>query len=121
MTAIKRNTYCTVSFDNQTVGTETYDYIVYVDADKNLAYDGGEDVVSSVKWSAYAEDVDFDKSQGGGDGLTFSNPSNGIAFAPSGLPRNTTANPLVTGTVYLKNSTRQVSIVVSASGNIRIP
>jgi Tfp pilus assembly protein FimT len=64
--------------------------------------------------------VSIDTSEGGGDGLSFANPINGIAFAPNGFPTDNTG-ALATGTVYIKNKdNKRSSIVVSPAGNVRI-
>ncbi len=57
-TSIKRNPYCTVTF-NQAIGGKTYDYVVYVDSDNDLEYDAGEDIITRVLLADYG-DVGFD-------------------------------------------------------------
>jgi len=121
LTSIKRNSYCTVTF-NQAIGGKTYDYVIYVDSDNDLEYDAGEDIISKVLLANY-KDVSFDLSQGGGDGLTFSDNDDNlpsIAFSPTGLPKDNAGN-LGSGTAYFKNTkNRIVSVAVSSAGNIRI-
>ncbi len=120
-TAIKRNSLCTVTF-NQAVGGNTYDYVVYVDADGDLEYDAGEEIITKGLLADY-KGVSFDLSQGGGNGLTFADNDDNlpsIAFRPTGLPRDNAGNP-GSGTAYLKNTNnRTTSVAVSTSGNISV-
>lgn len=112
--AIRRTAFCTVTFDAST-------YKVFIDSNQNLALDAGEQILLSAKWSRYPG-VSLDASQAGceGDGLSFTNPSNSIAFASDGLPRNN-AGGLGSGKVCLKNQAgRQKVITVGTAGNIRI-
>ena len=121
LTAVKRNTNCAITF-NQAIGARTYDYVVYVDLDKDLEYDAGEEVITRKCWTDYGS-TSYDLSQGGGDGLTFMNNDDGlpsIAFQSKGFPVNNISG-LGMGTVFLKNTNnRTTSIVVSSAGNIRI-
>jgi type IV fimbrial biogenesis protein FimT len=121
LTSIRRNSYCTITF-NQAIGATTYDYVVYVDSDKDLEYDAGEEVITKVLWANY-ESVSFDTSQGGGDGVSFKNNSDGlpsIAFRPNGLPIMYESG-FGNGTVYLINTNgRTTNVVISQAGNIRI-
>jgi prepilin-type N-terminal cleavage/methylation domain-containing protein len=112
--AIRRTAFCTVSFDAAT-------YKVFIDSNQNLVLDAGEQTLLAGKWSGYPG-VSLDASQAGceGGGLSFTNPSNSIAFAADGLPRNN-AGGLGSGKVCLKNqSGRHKSISVGMAGNIRI-
>jgi len=109
--AIKRGTYCTVTFSSD-------GYVIYVDSNKDLVPDAGEEVIASISLSDYGN-VGFDNSEGGGDGLTFSNPNNGIAFAADGLAKSAVGFGL--GSVYLKNSNnRTARVVVTSAGSIRL-
>ena len=121
ITAIKMNRNCAITF-NQAVGGINYDYVIFVDADNDLEYDIGENVITQVRWRDY-KNVSFDTAKGGGDGLTFTNNDDGlpsITFRSNGLPRNNIGG-LGTGTVFLKNTNnRTISVVVSSAGNIRI-
>ena len=113
ITAIERNKYCAITFNQSPPG-----YMIYVDANENLQYDGGDESVKSVLLSTYGT-TSYDSSQGGGDGLTFSNPSNAVAFAPDGLPKSLSG--FGSGTVSLKNDqNKTTSVVVSSAGNVRI-
>lgn len=112
--AIRRTAFCTVTFDATT-------YKVFVDSNQNLVLDAGEQVIRSGKWSGYPG-VILDTSRTGceGDGLSFANPTNGIAFASDGLPRNNSGG-LGSGAVCLKNQAgRQKIVTVGMGGNIRI-
>jgi prepilin-type N-terminal cleavage/methylation domain-containing protein len=123
MTAVRNNSNCAVTF-NQTVGGTVYDYVVFVDSDNDVEYDAGEQIITQVLWAGSDyEDVDFDASQGGGDGLTFMNNDDGlpsIAFRSNGIPVDN-AGAVASGTAFLvntKNTTR--SITVSSGGNVTI-
>jgi type IV fimbrial biogenesis protein FimT len=120
-TAIKRNTNCAITF-NQTVGGNSYDYVVFVDADSDLEYDSEEHLISRILWQDY-KSVSLDTSQGGGDGLTFLQNDDGlpaIAFQPNGLPINNSKGT-GTGSVFLKNTNNKMrSVSVSSAGNIQI-
>jgi len=114
ITAIERNKYCAITFNTSSAG-----YVVYVDENENLQYDVGvDDEVKNVLLSDYGT-TSYDLSQGGGDGLTFSNPSNAVAFAPDGLPKSLSG--FGAGTASLKNGqNKTTSVTVSSAGNIRI-
>jgi len=118
--AIKRREYCTVTFD---AGANRYD--VYVDTDKDLVLDAGEEVLMSVALSDYGP-VTFDDSEGGGDGMEFANEGvdgidDSIAFSALGLPRNL-PGVMGSGTIYLKHWSpdRTGNISISTSGSIKI-
>ncbi len=109
--AIKRRTYCSVTFRSDS-------YVIYEDSNKDLVKDDSEDIIASISLSDYGN-LTLDTSEGGGDGLTFSNPEDGIAFSPSGISRS--AAGFGSGSVYLKHGNNKTArVVVSSSGNIRI-
>ena len=109
--AVKRQTYCTVTFGSD-------NYVIYVDSNKNFVQDAGEEVIISVSLSDYGA-VSYDTSEGGGDGLLFSNPTNGIAFSANGLPKSSAG--VGSGSVYLKHdNNRTARLVVSPAGSIRL-
>ncbi len=112
--AARRNTAITVTFSAN-------DYVIYVDADSDWAYDVGEEIKGPIPWSEYPG-VRIDTAEGGGDGLSFVNPDNGIAFTPNGLTRDNSIPPgLSGGTVYINSqNNKKASIVVSPAGNVRI-
>ena len=110
--AAQENSYCSILFGST-------NFLVFVDANKNIVYDGGEEIIKSKNWSDYGN-VTLDTSRGGGDGLTFSNPSNGIAFSSTGIPVNNLGG-LGMGSVFLINTRGDTaSIVVSGAGSVRI-
>lgn len=111
--AARTNTFCSIIFD-----TVAANYSIFVDADHDLTLDAGEQVIRIVSWSEYPG-VALDTDQGGGDGLVFMNPGNGIAFAPNGFCLNQ-AGSLAGGNVFLKNEFRQTSISITPTGGIRI-
>jgi len=121
-TSIKRNSYCAVTF-GQDIGGTTYDYIVYVDSNSDLVYDAGEDIVTKVLFSERYPGVDFDTTQGGGDGLTFppnAVPLPSIAFTPNGLPRDNVGNPGAGTAFFINTKNGTATVVVTASGNITV-
>jgi Tfp pilus assembly protein FimT len=110
--AARRNVTCAVTFT-------TNNFTAYVDSNGNLVLDGGEFVINSNNWSQYSG-VILDTAEGGGDGLSFANPANAIAFAPNGFPTDNTG-ALATGTVFIKNQSNNTSsIAVSPAGSVRI-
>lgn len=121
MTAVRKNSNCAVTF-NQAIGGTTYSYVVYLDSDENLQYDAGEELLTKVLFSERYPQVNFDTSQGGGDGLTFDDHPNN----PTGLPSiafrsNGLTEDLVAGAAFLKNTkNRTGSVAVSVVGNIKI-
>jgi type IV fimbrial biogenesis protein FimT len=121
LTSIRSNSYCAITF-NQAISGTNYDYVIFVDADNDLEYDAGEDVVTKVLLADY-KDVTFDTTEGGGDGLTFANNDDGlpsIAFNPTGLPKNNSGG-FGAGSVFLTNpNDKATKVVVSSAGNIRI-
>ena len=122
LTAIKKGINCTITF-NKTIGGTLYDYVVYEDANNNLEYDAGEQVVNQVVFSEHYAGVSLDTTQGGGDGLDFTDNDNAlpsIAYRLNGITRNN-AGGSGAGTVFLKNTqNKTASINVSAAGNVRI-
>jgi type IV fimbrial biogenesis protein FimT len=121
LTAVKRNMRCAITF-KQPVGAITYDYVSYVDVDKDYQYTAGEDIIAQVLLSSY-KNVDFDTGEGGGDGLTFPDNDEGnptIAFQPNAIPIDS-GGGVANGTANLKNTNdKQLSVVVSQAGNISI-
>jgi len=126
--AISRGKYCTVTF-NISAGGNNYSYIVFPDDDSDLELDLGTDeedyIYQRVKWDSEYRHIGFDTSQGGGDGITFSNNDNGkpsVAFDARGLPKDNSGNLLGEEIIYLihtkTNKGRQISI--SPGGRIRI-
>lgn len=122
LTAIKKGINCTITF-NQDIGGNVYDYVVYEDANNNLEYDAGEQVVNKVVFSEHYRGVSFNTTQGGGDGLTFTDNDNSLpstAFRLNGLTRDNTGGSGA-GTIFLKNSkNKTASIDISAAGNVTI-
>lgn len=107
-TAVKNNRNCAITFDGLT------GYLVYVDENKNFSYDGGERKIAEVLWSQYRnvqlESVNF---------AIVTGTKRTIAFQPNLLP--TGSGGLGNGTAKLINSIpRELSVVVSVSGNISL-
>jgi prepilin-type N-terminal cleavage/methylation domain-containing protein len=130
ITAVRRNKNCTVTFSvpesNKyiTINGIDYDYVVYVeDFPVNLEYDAGEDIIVRRSWADYDNDVSFDTTKGGGDGLSFTSNDNGlpsISFRPNGMPIDNEGN-ISSGTVSIKNiKNRTMDINVTAAGSVSI-
>jgi prepilin-type N-terminal cleavage/methylation domain-containing protein len=112
--AVKRNRNCAITF-NETVNGVTYDYVVYVDEDKDFSYDAGETVIAQVQWSQYRNaqltSVNFANNASG---------DSTIAFQPNLIPADYDGG-FANGTVKLKNTgSLQFDVVVSASGSIAL-
>jgi len=126
MTAIKENSYVSVTFNTSTsplqIGGIEYDYIVFRDKNHNLEYDSGDTIITSKRWIDY-KGVSFDTSKSDGDGVDFpdNDQSRGsIAFRSNGMPVNN-AGGVGSGAVYLINSKGRASEVdLSIAGNIKI-
>jgi hypothetical protein len=92
---------------------------VYVDADDSWTFNAGDQQISQVNLATYPG-VSLDTSEGGGDGLGFAFPGNGIAFFPNGFPVNS-LNVLTDGEVFLRNqNNKKVSVEISKAGNVKI-
>jgi Tfp pilus assembly protein FimT len=89
-------------------------YTVFKDNNPaNSQYDAGtEQVVKTVSLTNEYPNVQFDTSQGGGDGISFSN--NSFSMTPRGLAT-------IGGTVYLINEKNEGrKIVVNNMGGVRL-
>lgn len=121
MRAIKENRNCAVTF-NQPLSGQTYDYVCYIDSDRDLEYDAGEKVFAARRWIDYRS-ISFDTTQGGGDGLTFIENDEGrpsVSFKPNGLTINNGGGAGM-GSVFLVNTrNRTNNVAVSLAGNISI-
>ena len=119
LTSIKKNCNCAITFNQPVLGT-TYDYVVFVDADNDLEFDAGEEILTKILWTSY-KNVLFDTNLGS---VNFASNDDGlpaIAFRTNGLPVSN-SGAMGMGTVFLKNTRDKTSsVVLSASGNIRIP
>jgi len=124
VSAIKRNSNCTVIF-NQSLSGTAYDYFVFVDTDGDMEFDSGESIITRVRWEDF-QSVSYDTSEGGGDGLSFLDNDNShpaISFLPNGLPveGNPLSTPAAERGVFLKSSTNcTASVKVSPAGNITV-
>jgi type IV fimbrial biogenesis protein FimT len=125
--AAKRNVNCAVTF-NQDFGGTNFVYVSYVDTNSNSEYDVGEEILIQVQ--QWPQDVFFDSTQGGGDGVSFVDNDDGnptVVFKPSTIPTDNSGGVIIattstvsgTDTVYLGNSTGRTRIVrVSPAGGI---
>lgn len=120
LTAVKRNTNCTVVFKKLISGT-TYDYVVFVDSNRDLEYNTGDEVVTKRSFEEYKGNVFFDPSDGLDFGVNDNTPPlSVISFRSNGLVIDNDGNNNG-GTVSLKNiKNREMDISVSSTGNIRI-
>ena len=118
--AVKRNVNCAITF-NQQIGGISQAYIVYVDADTDCEFDAGETIVSQL--TNWPKQVMLDTTEGGGDGLTFTdndhnNPT--ISFRPNAVPTGN-GGGFANGGAYLINSNGHTrGVIINVAGNIRI-
>lgn len=118
--AAKRNMNCAVTFD-QVVNGINYAYVVYADTNSNCEFNAGEPIILQIQ--QWPQDVSLDNSQGGGDGLSFTDNDDGnptIVFRPTTIP---TANGggIANGSAFLINSSgRTRSVAINQAGNISI-
>ena len=113
-TAVRRGQNCTLTFD-QAVDGITYDYLVYVDADGDLEYDAGEEIVKRMRWSSY-------KSVGATAATFALNDDElpSVSFRPDGFSVDNSGG-FGTGSVTLSNARHQtMQVELSAAGSIRI-
>lgn len=105
--AVSDNTRCGLAFS---AGPS---YTVFRDNNpKNSQYDAGEEVIKSVNLANEYPKVQFDTSEGGGDGISF--VDNSFSMTPRGLATRQ-------GTVYLVNEKgKGRRIVVNNMGGVRI-
>jgi type IV fimbrial biogenesis protein FimT len=117
ITAIKSGANCAITF-NQTVGGDTFDYVVFQDADNDLVLDTAEitGIVKRVKWSDYHPSI-----SGGSNSFTDNDAGfPAVAFRSNGIPRKSGPG-FVSGTVSIKNTdSSEADIVMSRAGNIRV-
>jgi prepilin-type N-terminal cleavage/methylation domain-containing protein len=127
-TAIKRNTNCTVIFSIPSIdkyiniGGVNYIYVIFIDSDRNLEYDTGEQVIRSRSWADYKDEVSFDLNSGtqGTNFLVNDNNFPAISFRSNGMPINNNGLP-AGGTVYLKNiNNRKMQINLGTAGSVTI-
>lgn len=126
-TAIKTNTNCTAifsipSFNRYINGDTNCIYIIYVDRDRDLEYDTGEQVIRNRGWTDYKNDVSYDTNSGTQGTSFMTNDDNfpAISFRPNGMPVNNTGLPSG-GIVYLTNiNNRTMSINLSPAGSVII-
>ncbi len=117
ITAIKSGRNCTITF-NQPVDGDTYDYVIFQDADNDLELDNSETtgIVKKVKWLDYHPSISLDSN-------SFTDNDDGfpaVAFRSNGITRNN-GGGFGAGTVSLKNTDNsEADIVMSSAGNIRV-
>lgn len=117
ITAIKSGTNCAITF-NQSVGGDTYDYVVFQDTDNDLVLDNTETagVVKRVKWLDYHPSISVDSN-------SFTNNDDGlpaVAFRSNGITKNN-GGGFGAGMVSIKNKDNsEADIMMSSAGNIRV-
>jgi type IV fimbrial biogenesis protein FimT len=115
MEAVKRNTYCSITFFQHLDGT-TYDFIMYQDSNRNLQFDGETDtVMKKLLLSADYKGVSL-------VGITFVKndldlPS--LAFDPRGFCRNRTGGFGAGTATFSDTNGNRLSVVVNQAGRIR--
>jgi len=111
--AIKRNCFCTITFNQPLDGT-VYDYVIYVDTNRDLKFDAGETVLKRVLLSREykgisLENVNFSKND---------NSLASVAFNPRGFPRDRTG--VGNGTIVLADSMGgRMSTILNTAGRVR--
>jgi len=129
-TAIKQNTNCTLVFSVPSlsppryinIGGVNYEYAVFVDSDRDLEYDAGEQVIRSRRWADYKNEVSFNTNSGtqGTDFITNDNGLPAISFRPNGMPIANNGLPSG-GTVYFKNTNnRTMQVNLGTAGSVTI-
>ena len=124
MTAVQRNTYCTVTF-NQNISGKMYDCVAFEDTNEDSTYDAGERIIGQSCFADDYADVRFDTSQGGGDGIddTFLDNGGGcpaLSFSSRAFPMACDGGT-VSGTLYLVNDrNKTLTISVSTAGAVSI-
>ncbi len=117
--AIKYNSFCSLTFDTTIDGTH-YDYIAYLDTNRDLQYTAGERLVAAVKFQASSFNPDNDKSDA--DGVTFGdNPAGDPSFAWNSRGYPVLQNGgFAPGTVFLKSRQNQTQeVILSKFGRVR--
>jgi Tfp pilus assembly protein FimT len=111
LTAVRRNTFCTISF-NQTLAGQAFDYIIYLDTDRSLTYTDGEEVIVKMNLQKEYEGSVAMES------MTFT--GNAVGFMPNGLTRGG-GGGFGAGTVSLANTINgSIKIVLSSVGGVRM-
>ncbi|UCG13134.1 MAG: GspH/FimT family protein [Deltaproteobacteria bacterium] len=115
--ALKNDCYGVITFDLDISGT-TYDYVIYLDRNKDLQYDSSETILFLVNFN-----TDYSQSVSLASVPTFPNNGNGrptLAFNRRGLTI-VAGGGLASGTVDLINTNGKTKqITVSAVGGLRI-
>ncbi len=118
-TAIKTGALCTITF-NQPVDGDTYDYVVFQDADNDLSLDSSEttDIVRKVKWTDYHSGI----STNSNDFTTNSDSLPAVGFRSNGIPIVNNNNFVAPeGTVSIKNTDNsEADIIMSSAGNVKV-
>jgi len=123
MKAIGMGGNCAVVFDNVTVDTTQYAYVIFPDYNNNFELDAGNETNDIFKTASLNRNVVFDTDEGGGDGITFPdvNGHPAVAFNPKGMPRdNSGIVPMPERNIYLKNTKNNKGrrITISAAGRV---
>lgn len=130
VTALKRNSYCTVTFSvpsfNRYISVNgvNYDYVIYVEPAINNKYDeGADEVILKKRWDDYDKNIVFDTDQANGKGVSFEYNSDDlptVSFRPNGFPVKNDNTPQG-GSVFIKNDKGQaMEINITAAGSVSI-
>lgn len=118
--AVRRNVNCAITFNQQVAGTP-FAYIVYVDADRDCEFDAAEIIIARMQ--QWPQNVALDTSEGGGDGLSFTDNDDGnptIVFRQNAIPA-ANAGAIPNGTAFLISSSGLSRVVVvNRAGSISI-
>lgn len=103
--AARRNEFCAITFN-------AGNYTIYIDTNRDLDLDLGEEIIRTVNWSEYPG-VSVSST-------AFSSPSDSIGFSPRGFPMNNVPQ-MAGGSVTLTcGSNRSNVVTITPAGNITI-
>lgn len=114
MEAVKRDVFCTITF-NQPVDGVTYDYVVYTDLARNLEFDSTQDTVLKKASLSKYPGVTINSN-------TFAKNDHGrpsVAYDPKGLSKSN-SGAMGMGSVVLRDiSGKQRVVIVNGWGRVR--
>lgn len=113
--AIKRGQNCAVTFDVPIGGT-TYDYVVYVDGDKDFRYDAGEVILRKISL-ATAEGVEIEAATNSFTVNASGQPS--VAFTSRGVLKDSSPAS-AEGRVFFTGRAGRMGVRVLYSGSIKV-
>ena len=130
ITAIKRSTNCTITFsvpssNKYVINNDDAVYVVYVDTNRNLKYDTGEQIIAKKRWADYNNNVSFDINQVPGLGIGNSLTPNvddlpSLSFRSNGMPVDKDGK-ISGGSVFLISTKKKSMYVnISKAGSVSI-